>query len=149
MEDRCHELWSSPSECDRGSLHLDCLAEEDAHKWRESEKACRDLGDNARYQWAREHWSAYLRARWIEHIEGRKYWIEFGRGTFGLMKHPIPDSQELYQPIYNKLKAGHENLDIICWAKSNGAPLELVNRFLEALDLNRCHLKHRLDEHPR
>ncbi len=128
------------------SLHDDCRDEEAAHKWRESEKAKHDLGEAAVRQWVRDHWDSYLRARWIEHIEGRKFWLELDRSTFGLMKTPIPACRNLYDPIFDKLKAGQENLDIVCWARRNGQPVELVCRFLEALDLNSCRLRHRFDD---
>ena len=104
------------------------------------------MGEAAIRQWIRDHWDGFLRARWLEHIEGRKKWLELDSSTFGLMKDPIPGCRHIYDPIYDKLKAGQENLDIVCWAWRNNQPVELVCRFLEALDINSIRLRHRFDE---
>ena len=47
------------------SIHEDCQLEEDRHRWIESEKAGQDLGEVAVRQWVSQHWSGYLRARWL------------------------------------------------------------------------------------
>src|SRR5262245_60181128 len=44
-------------------------------KWIESEKAGRDLGEAAIRTWVRSHWNGFLRQRWLEHLQGKTYWI--------------------------------------------------------------------------
>src|SRR5262249_34692327 len=68
------------------SVYADCEAEAKRFKWIESEKAGRDLGDQAEYQWFRQHWCGYLRAKWLEHLQGKNYWKELDRNDFGLLK---------------------------------------------------------------
>lgn len=45
------------------SVYADSEIEAQRHKWIESERAQRDLGEAAIRQWVREHWNGYLRAR--------------------------------------------------------------------------------------
>ena len=54
-------------------------AEAQRHKWIESEKAGRDLGNWAILCWIRYHWNGFLRERWLEHLQGRTYWYELDR----------------------------------------------------------------------
>src|SRR3954453_3202788 len=56
------------------SIYEDCEREADRFKWIESEKAGRDLGEHAIRHWVRQHWSGYLRARWLEHLQGKTFW---------------------------------------------------------------------------
>jgi uncharacterized protein (DUF2249 family) len=129
----------------RRSVHLECQAEENKHRWIESEKAKQDLGEASVRQWVRDHWDNYLRARWIEHLEGKFYWIELDRDDFGLLQH-IPQQGELFETIVNKLKAGEENLTIINWWKNKGRCCEPVHEILELLDCNSRRLRHRFEE---
>ena len=49
------------------------------HKWIESEKAGHDLGEIAIRCWVHEHWHGFLRAKWLEHLEGKTF---YGRRQF-------------------------------------------------------------------
>jgi len=119
----------------RLSIH-DCGAEEaERHKWIESEKAGRDLGETAIRCWVREHWNGFLRDRWLEHLQGRTFWIELDHNDFGLLQEAFRDS-ELIDDILELLKAGRENLDVLNWAIDNHVPMEEVLEILEALDIN-------------
>jgi hypothetical protein len=128
------------------SIHEDCRHEEDKFKWLESEKAGRDLGEAAVFRWVREHWAGYLRAKWIEHLQGKCFWTELDRGDFGLLLRQLQDQHHLLVPILDRLKAGQENLDIILWATQERIPLADVCRILELLDVNSTRLLHRFDE---
>ena len=51
----------------RYSVHERGEVEAQRHKWIESEKAGRDLGNWAILCWVRDHWNGFLRERWLEH----------------------------------------------------------------------------------
>ena len=74
----------------RMSLH-ECGEEEARRfKWIESEKAGRDLGETAIRTWIGQHWNGFLRQRWLEHLQGKTFWIELDQGDFGLLQHSVP-----------------------------------------------------------
>lgn len=108
------------------SIHERGAREAQAHKWIESEKAGRDLGAEAIRCWIRHHWNGFLRARWLEHLEGRAYWIELDSEDFGLLTRIYPGSP-LFSTIFEKLRAGQENLDVINWA-------------IDTLEIGRAHV---------
>jgi len=127
------------------SLDLDWQTEADRFKWIESQKAGRDLGEDAIRQWVRDHWWGYLRARWLEHLQGNCFWIELDRGDFGLLRRAFRDQKALLDQIVDQLKDGQENLGIIAWACRNKISLGQVIRILESLDVNSARLIHRFD----
>src|SRR4051794_10013277 len=104
---------------DRGSQ------EAQQYKWIESEKAGRDLGESAIRRWVHEHWNGFLRARWLEHLQGRAFWIELDHNDFGLLQREFRDS-ELIDEILSLLKAGKENLNVLNWALDNHLPMDEV-----------------------
>ncbi len=117
------------------SVHESGEAEALRHKWIESEKAGRDLGETAIRTWVREHWNGFLRARWLEHLQGRAFWIELDHDDFGLLQRAFQDSAIIDEILY-RLKHGQENLDVINWALDSRLPLEEVYDILESLDIN-------------
>lgn len=119
----------------RYSVHR--IGEEEAqrHKWIESEKAGRDLGEWAIRCWVREHWNGFLRARWLEHLQGRAFWIELDHNDFGLLQREF-QNPELIEDILSMLKAGQENLNVLSWSLDNHLPMEDVLEILEMLDIN-------------
>jgi len=104
-------------------------------KWIESEKAGHDLGEWAIRCWVRDHWHGFLRHRWLEHLQGRTFWIELDHDDFGLLLSEFQDS-ELLDDILWRLKAGWENLDVLCWALDERLDLREVVGMLEMLDIN-------------
>jgi hypothetical protein len=127
------------------SVYEDSQREADRYKWIESEKAGYDLGETATRRWVKEHWSGYLRARWLEHLQGKTFWIELDRGDFGLLHRAFQDKPLLLDRIIDRLKAGQENLNIIIWAQEWCVPTVDVLAILEALDVNSARLAHRFD----
>jgi hypothetical protein len=130
---------------DKLSVYADGEQEALRYKWIESEKAGRDLGEAAIRRWVHDHWWGYLRARWLEHLQGRRFWVELDRGDFGLLQREFRDDVVLLDRILDRLKAGKENLDILVWAHEWGIAVEPVLRILEALDINSRRLAHRFD----
>jgi len=105
-------------------------------KWIESEKVGYDLGEEAIRKWVKQHWWGYLRARWLEHLQGKKFWLELDRGDFGLLQRRFQDQSLLLDRILDRLKTGQENLDVIIWSLDFGIPFESVCEILEAFDIN-------------
>jgi hypothetical protein len=128
----------------RMSVHHQGEEEAKRYKWIESEKAGRDLGEWAIRCWVREHWNGFLRARWLEHLQGRTYWIELDHDDYGLLQREFQDSR-LIDEILARLKAGQENLNVLVWALDVGLPMEEVLEILEALDINSRRIEFLLD----
>jgi hypothetical protein len=140
----CHGQANMPT-IEQFSVYDDCQREAEQFKWIESEKAGCDLGEEAIRRWVRHHWCGFLRARWLEHLQGRRYWIELDRGDFGLLLREFHDHALLLDRILDRLKAGHENLQIILWAIEWNVPIEPVLLILRALDINSRRLAHRFN----
>ena len=133
-------------------LYKEFLAEREEilkHKWIESEKAGRDLGEWAIRGWVRQHWNGFLREKWLEHLEGRAFWIELDHDDFGLLQREFRDSA-LIGEILGRLKAGQENLDVLNWAIDHDLKMQEVLEILETLDINsrriECLLEARLSQ---
>ena len=121
---------------DKLSVYADGEQEALRFKWIESERAGHDLGESAIRRWVQCHWWGFLRARWLEHLQGKRFWVELDRGDFGLLQQRFHDSTLLLDRILDRLKAGQENLDIILWALDWGVSTKAVREILEALDIN-------------
>lgn len=127
------------------SIYEDWKLEADKYKWIESEKHGCDQGEEAIMRWVRIHWCGYLRAKWLEHLQGTRFWLELDRGDFGLLKREFHDQAFLLDRILDRLKDGKENLDIIQWAIEWKIPIEPVLRILNALDINSRRLAHQFE----
>jgi hypothetical protein len=138
-----HIASCADAETPRSSVYVECEHEIERYKWIESEKAGRDLGEDAMRRWVKEHWWGYLRSRWLEHLQGRRFWVELDRGDFGLLLHRFHDKTLLLDRILDRIKAGQENLDIIRWAHAWGIDIKALIEILEALDINSRRLAHR------
>ena len=130
---------------EKASVYVEGEQEALRFKWIESEKAGRDLGDAAIRRWVKDHWWGFLRSRWMEHLEGKRFWVELDRGDFGLLLREFHDNTLLLDRILDRLKEGQENLDIVVWAINWHIPLDPVLQILEALDINSRRLAHRFD----
>ena len=133
---------------EKSSVYVDAEQEALKFKWILSEEAGCDLGEAAIRRWVQCHWWGYLRARWLEHLQGKRFWVELDRGDFGLLQRRFHDNTLLLDRILDRLKSGQENLDIINWAQTWGIPTEPVLQILEALDINSRRLAHRFDPCP-
>jgi hypothetical protein len=141
----CRRPGFCPPDVTRQSVFDACQYEIDRHKWIASQKAGRDLGEEAVNEWVKEHWSGYLRSKWMEHLQGVCFWMELDQGDFGLLQREFPVNKDLLDAIVTKLKNGQENLDVILWAIADHVPLDPVIQILEALDVNSRRLVHRFD----
>jgi hypothetical protein len=123
------------------SVYDAAYQEAELHKWLESEKRGRDLGENAIRDWYRKHWLIYCRHRCLEHLQGRRRWREFGEEKFGHLYSPIFNGDLLADRILDRVYAGHENLDILNWAIDWGLPVRRVVDILAQVDVNRARLE--------
>ena len=122
------------------SLYAEAVKEAERHKWIESQKHGRDLGEDAIRDWYRNYWNRFCRWRRMEHLQGTRRWREFGDDDFGQLHVLIVTGDLLVDRILDRVYAGHENLNIINWALRWGLPMERVIRILAQLDVNRAHL---------
>lgn len=129
---------------DRQSVLIVGREEAQRYKWIVSERAGCDLGEPAIRSWVREHWNGFLRARWIEHLEGRSFWIELDHNDFGLLRRAFHESN-IFGEILGKLKTGSENLDIILLARDLSWPMDEVLSILETLDINSRRIEFQLE----
>jgi hypothetical protein len=122
------------------SLYAEAVKEAERHKWIESQKHGRDLGQAAIRDWYRNYWNRFCRWRRMEHLQGTRRWREFGDDDFGHLHVLIVTGDLLVDRILDRVYAGQENLNIIDWALKWGLPMERVIRILAQLDVNRAHL---------
>jgi hypothetical protein len=127
------DTWTGCEE--RESVYVAGRLEADRHKWIESQKVGFDLGELAIRQWVRDHWRGFLRARWLEHLYGRKFWLELDKQDYGLLRREFQGSP-LIGPILDLLLSGGENLNVILEARLARWPMPDVITILEALDIN-------------
>ena len=129
-----HERLSNQA----GSIYVEALHEAACHKWIESQKQGRDLGDQAIRDWFRKHWRSYCRYRRLEHLRGRRRWAEFDDEPCGQIDALITADDCLFDRVLDRVIAGYENLDIINWAIDWGLPTNRVVEILARLDVNRA-----------
>jgi hypothetical protein len=140
MENSSEMIADNPIVIERRSLYSDATQEVDRHKWILSQQAGRDLGDEAICDWVARHWHGFLRARWLEHLQGFRFWLELERSYFGILRRQFPDNEPLLDTILGKLKKGQENLDVLVWATERDLPMPIIHDILEAIDINRIRL---------
>ena len=121
---------------DKASVQEEARQEALRHKWIASQQAGRDLGQHAIQCWVRDHWWGFLRARWVEHLQGVKFWTELDQDDFGLLQREFLEISPLMHEILDRIKKGQENLDIVLWASQGQVSMCEVIRVLERLDIN-------------
>ena len=130
------------------SLYVEGLREAQRHKWIESQKCGKDLGDSALTDWYRRYWSIFCRLKCLEHLSGSCHWSEFEPEDFGLIGNLILKEDLLLEMILDRASAGCENLSLLLWAQDWGLPMERVLDILEQLNLNQAQLEP-MDDPPR
>ncbi|HUE14672.1 MAG TPA: hypothetical protein VMR25_10950 [Planctomycetaceae bacterium] len=131
-------LVQAKSSNQTASIYDEALREAQRHKWIESQKHGRDLGDQAIRDWYRKHWRTYCRHRRLEHLRGRRRWAEFDDEPSGQIDAMITADDMLVDRVLDRVYAGYENLDIINWAIDWGLPTNRVVEILARLDVNRA-----------
>jgi len=81
-------------------------------------------------------WHRWVRARFMEHLRGERYWDELDRGDFGLLRHAWHPNAALVDQIVARIADGGENLCILAWAVDAALPLDEVVAVLRTLDVN-------------
>ena len=77
-----------------------------------------------------------MRARFIEHLRGERYWQELDRGDFALLRARFYPNGALVAEVVGLVGAGVENLSVIAWALEVRRPLDDVLAILTVLDIN-------------
>lgn len=118
------------------ALLCEARKEAEKHRWLESEKAGRDLGQEAVLDWSRHYWRYWYRERWIEHLAGERFWAELDRDDFGLLDREFHPNTELVAFVVERIRRGGENLDIIQEALNCNHPADELLEILRLLDIN-------------
>ncbi len=135
---------------ERRSLDDESVREALEYKWYLSQERGYDVGPAALDAWIDDHWSGFLRARWIEHMLGVRFWTELGREEFGMLKQEFGEFRTILDEIVEMLKSGGENLNILCWSNrcKNTADQLKVRKILHKLRINdhrlRCKVSQRM-----
>jgi hypothetical protein len=133
------------SDVERRSLKEESWREALDFRWYEGQRQGNDPGETAIREWVNCHWPGFLRARWIEHMLGIRFWVELKREEFGLLGRVLDEHRCLLEEVIHQLKRGAENLDIIRWSRrdKSKADQKLVKELLNVIDVNahrlRCH----------
>ncbi len=122
------------------SIYKSSYLEALRHKWIASEKAGHDLGDAAISEWLSRHWPHWCRARWLEHLMGQAFWVEFDEESFGALPRDFHGDPLLLDRVLDRVYCGWENLDIILWSTDWKLPLNPIIDILILLDINRARL---------
>ena len=122
------------------SLYDEAVREAERHKWIESQKRGRDLGELAIREWYQVHWPRYCRFRRMEHLHGRQRWREFDEDHFGRLCDLLTSADSLVKWVLDGVHQGLENLEILNRAIDQGLETERVIEILAAIDVNRARL---------
>jgi len=138
------ESWAMSIEGEADPF-FDCLSlseeswrEAQAERWIRSHEAGRDLGNCIIEQWVHAHWPGFLRARWLDHLLGLRFWSELDRTEFGLLTQTPAERMSLLNEIVAQLRRMAENLDVIRWACAQKSPEDqlVVHDLLLIIDVN-------------
>lgn len=122
------------------SLYEEGLREAERHKWIESQKCGKDLGESALTDWYRRYWPLFCRLKCLEHLAGSRSWSEFAPEDFGVVGKLIRAEDLLLELVLDRAACGMENLGLIMWAQDWGLPMLRVICILEQLNLNQAQL---------
>lgn len=109
--------------------------EAEKHKWIESKKAGRDLGQKAIEDWYRQFWARYCRARRLEHLAGEQQWVEFAEHEFGRMYQSIVDGNVLLEELIARFEDGWENLRFTVWVHDQRKSRQEIDEILDLLEI--------------
>lgn len=110
------------------------------HKWIESEKAGRDLGQSAINDWIARYWYRFCRQRRLEHVEGKCQWDEFPQEDFGILLK-VRDDRKLLDELLRRLNYNQANLEILMWSlDAYPLKIERIQEFLLLININRARL---------
>jgi hypothetical protein len=129
---------------ERRSLRDESWSEACRERWIASEKAGCDQGEQVLRYWVRKHWQGFLRARWIEHMQGSRFWVELDRDEFGLLqRRELEHARALLDEIIEKIRCGAENLDILLWSLTTKPPVDhkTVKELLALININAHRLR--------
>ncbi len=119
------------------TAHAICAMER--HKWIESEKYARDVGEGVFREWVERFWKGWVRQKLMEHLYGWRFWGAFDDPDFGLLaRHSVEYhvSHSVLEKVASILGDGGENLDVITWGLGAGEQLDPILWLLDRIDIN-------------
>jgi hypothetical protein len=126
---------------ERRSLVKDAEQEAQRERWYQSEAAGYDVGEQAHRNWVRQHWRGFVLARWVEHLQGNRFWIELNRADFGLLRDMPAILQPHFGELLELLRSGSDNLNVVRWTtgKSPEARAAIID-LLSKIQMNSMRL---------
>ncbi len=121
------------------SLTAHAICAMDRHKWIESEKAGRDLGEGVHKDWIDRFWKGWTRSKLMEHLYGWRCWGAFEEEDFALLTRATVDyhvPRAVLLAVAGILGEGGENLDVIAWAQAGNHDLDQILWLLDRIDIN-------------
>lgn len=121
------------------SLTGHALQEMERHKWIESQKSGRDVGNQVFADWLDTCWRGWTRAKLLEHLYGWRCWGAFDEDDFGLFARSTVEhhvSRRILLKVADLLALGGENLDVLNWAIDNDQDLDAIMWLLDRIDIN-------------
>lgn len=118
------------------SLYEAAFEEARRHRWIESQKRGRDIGNEGFLEWYDRFWWNFLRHRHLEHLLGEYRWREFESSSFGILASLLESEDLLAVEIVDQYRQGCENLDILNWAFRNRVSLPAVRARLTLINMN-------------
>jgi hypothetical protein len=118
---------------ERRSLEQEAKQEAERERWYQSERAGYDVGEQALRSWVHRHWRGFLLARWLEHLQGVRFWIELSPNDFGLLKETPNSLKPHLNELIGLIRSGGENLHVLQWTarlspESRAAAIELLSK---------------------
>lgn len=123
-------------ESETTSIFVAAFQEALRHRWIESQKHGRDLGDYAIRDWYDRFWWTFLRYRHIEHVLGESQWEEFPHRSFAAVRPLLDGNDDVAVTIIDLYREGFENLDIINWSHRKGHGFDAVFECLLLINMN-------------
>ena len=133
----CREQSSVPA-----SVYVQALQAAKKHRWIESERQRRDLGDEALKDWNEQHFKRFGRWCHWQHLIGKQFFHEFPDSHFNTVpaKQPI-EMNTIERTVIHCFWDGLENLNIFDFAHGCGLPGEQVIVVLATLHINESRLE--------
>lgn len=136
-----------PDNVEQRSLDAESWREANEWRWYLSQEERKDVGESAIRKWVLIHWPGFLRARWLDHMMGRCFWLELNRDEFGMLNRDIGIPRPIVDELVEMMKCGAENLNLLVYARSKPPEVRRqIRQFLALVKINEHRLRCKFGE---